>query len=276
MLGKLLKYEILAEYRKYAVLYIGTIAAAIFFLLFDKGLKQLGHWKIIDVFGGLIAMLFIMLCFASLVMVIVFAISRFDKNLFRDEGYLMHTLPVKPWEHIVSKILASYIWVIISLTVIAIGISIVTCGFDWISNIIYGIKTDFMMEFSESSELEAAMQSVVRNMMIYALITLILYPAMLLILIYFCIAIGSLFNGHRTFMAVVTFFVINIVSQVIMTVFMFSVGYFSIVNSSEVTPIEIMEVFNKLMIFSSIFALILYGIMAFFTNYIISKRLNLE
>ena len=84
MLGKLLKYEILAEYRKYAVLYIGTIAAAIFFLIFDKGLKQLGDWQIIDVFSGLMAMLFVILCFVSLFMVAVFAIARFDKNLFRD------------------------------------------------------------------------------------------------------------------------------------------------------------------------------------------------
>ena len=276
MLGKLLKYEILAEYRKYAVLYIGTIAAAIFFLIFDKGLKQLGDWQIIDVFSSLMAILFVMLCFASLVMVAVFAIGRFDKNLFRDEGYLMHTLPVKPWEHMASKILASYIWAIISLIVIAIGISIVTCGFDWISNIIYGIKTDFMEEFGGQNDFDMFMQKTVRTMMIYFTVTMILYPAMLLIYIYFCIAVGSLFNGHRTLMAVITFFVINAVSQVITSIFMFSVGYFSIAANPEITPLEAIGVFNKLMIFSGIFTFILYGAMMFGTNYILSKKLNLE
>lgn len=276
MLGKLLKYELLAEYRKYAVLYIGTIAAAIFFLIFDRGLKRLGDWPIIDVFCGLMAMLFVILCFVSLFMVIVFAITRFDKNLFRDEGYLMHTLPVKPWEHIASKILASYIWFIISLVVITIGISIVTCGFSWISNIIYGIKTDFMQEFSGQNEFDMFMQKAVRSMMIYFAVTMILYPAMLLIYIYFCIAVGSLFNGHRTLMAVITFFVVNAVSQVITSVFMFAVGYFSIAVNPNVTPIEVMGVFNKLMIFSAVFTLILYGAMAFVTNYIMSKKLNLE
>ena len=276
MLGKLLKYEILAEYRKYAVLYIGTIAAAIFFLIFDKGLKQLGDWQIIDVFSSLMAILFVMLCFASLVMVAVFAIARFDKNLFRDEGYLMHTLPVKPWEHIASKILASYIWVIISLIVIAIGISIVTCSFSWISDLFYEIRRGFMEEFSGQNDFDMFMQKTVRTMMIYFTVTMILYPAMLLIYIYFCIAVGSLFNGHRTLMAVITFFVINAVSQVITSIFMFSVGYFSIAANPEITPLEAIGVFNKLMIFSGIFTFILYGAMAFVTNYIMSKKLNLE
>lgn len=276
MLGKLLKYELLAEYRKYAVLYIGTIAAAIFFLLFDKGLKQLGDWTIIDILSGLMAMLFVILCIVSLFMVVVFAITRFNNNLFKDEGYLMHTLPVKPWEHIVSKIIASYIWFILSLIVIAIGISIVTCGFSWISNIIYGIKTDFMEEFSGQNEFDIFMQKAVRTMMIYFTVTMILYPAMLLIYIYFCIAVGSLFNGHRTLMAVITFFAVNTVSQIIISVFMISVGYFSIAANAEVTPIEIMGVFNKLMIFSAVFSLILYSVMAYITNYIMSKKLNLE
>lgn len=276
MLGKLLKYELLAEYRKYAVLYIGTIAAAIFFLLFDKGLKQLGDWTIIDILSGLMAMLFVILCIVSLFMVAVFAITRFNNNLFKDEGYLMHTLPVKPWEHIVSKIIASYIWFIISLVVIAIGISIVTCGFSWISNIIYGIKTDFMEEFSGQNEFDIFMQKAVRTMMIYFTVTMILYPAMLLIYIYFCIAVGSLFNGHRTLMAVITFFAVNTVSQIIISVFMISVGYFSIAANPNVTPIEIMGVFNKLMIFSAVFSLILYSVMAYITNYIMSKKLNLE
>ena len=276
MLGKLLKYELLAEYRKYAVLYIGTIAAAIFFLLFDKGLKQLGDWTIIDILSGLMAMLFVILCIVSLFMVVVFAITRFNNNLFKDEGYLMHTLPVKPWEHIVSKIIASYIWFILSLIVIAIGISIVTCSFSWISDIIYELRHSFMEEFSGQNEFDIFMQKVVRNMMIYFTVTMILYPAMLLIYIYFCIAVGSLFNGHRTLMAVITFFAVNTVSQIIISVFMISVGYFSIAANPNVTPIEIMGVFNKLMIFSAVFSLILYSVMAYITNYIMSKKLNLE
>lgn len=39
----------------------------------------------------------------SMILIIYFAI-RFYKNLYTDEGYLMHTLPVKPWMLIVSKL----------------------------------------------------------------------------------------------------------------------------------------------------------------------------
>lgn len=274
MLGKLLKYEILAEYRKYAVLYIGTIAAAIFFLLFDKGLSRLGDWTIIEVFSSLMAILFVILCFVSLFMVVVFAISRFDKNLFRDEGYLMHTLPVKPWEHIAAKILASYVWFIISLIVIAIGISIVTCGFSWINDFIRSIRESLMTDLGGGEEV-AVMQSTLRGLMIYFTVTMVLYPAMLLVYIYFCIAVGSLFNGHRTLMAIVTFFAVNTVSQIIISVFMVAIGYFS--KDSDISSVTAAAgIFNKLEIFSGIFTIILYSAMAVVTNYIMSKRLNLE
>ena len=45
----------------------------------------------------------------SMILTIYFAI-RFYKNLYTDEGYLMHTLPVKPWMLIVSKLTIGTIW----------------------------------------------------------------------------------------------------------------------------------------------------------------------
>ena len=44
-----------------------------------------------------------------MILTIYFAI-RFYKNLYTDEGYLMHTLPVKPWMLIVSKLTIGTIW----------------------------------------------------------------------------------------------------------------------------------------------------------------------
>ncbi len=59
-------------------------------------------------------------------MTLTMMIQRFNKNLLSDEGYLMHTLPVKPWKHIASKLLASMLWMIGSVVVALISILVIT------------------------------------------------------------------------------------------------------------------------------------------------------
>lgn len=79
MLGKLLKYELLAEMRKYVVVFAAIIGAAVLFLLFDRGLSRLGDYAIIDIFSGLLLIAFILLCFFTLAMIIVMSCVRFRK-----------------------------------------------------------------------------------------------------------------------------------------------------------------------------------------------------
>ena len=48
-------------------------------------------------------------------------LQRFYKNLLSGEGYLMHTLPVRPWQHIASKLIAAVVWTVLSFFVVCVS-----------------------------------------------------------------------------------------------------------------------------------------------------------
>ncbi len=277
MLGKLLKYELLAEMRKYAVVFAAIIGAAVLFLLFDRGLSRLGDYAIIDIFSGFLLIAFILLCFFTLAMIIVMSCVRFKKNLFGDEGYLMHTLPVPAWQHIAVKIIAAYIWTIAALVVIVIGICILTCSGSWMADMYDGMKEAFA-DISAADDVSAAFLISYKR---FFIISAVLYPLLLLLYIYFCIAVGSLFNSHKTLMSILTFVVVNTVGQIVNSVIMVIVGlsgYMSMNTAymNAATADMFISSYGKLMWGSSIFSVILYVAMAIGTNYIMSKKLNLE
>ena len=45
------------------------------------------------------------------------SLTNFHKTLFTDEGYLMLTIPVKPYYHIFTKFISSVIWSAASMVV---------------------------------------------------------------------------------------------------------------------------------------------------------------
>lgn len=279
MLGKLIKYELLAEYRKYAFLYAGILFAALTCVFFDKVMGSLGEFKIFEILSSMTAVLFVMLCFAAMVMIFVFAAMRFYKNMYRDEGYLMHTLPVKSWQHITAKIIATYIWTILSVVVIILGVCILGIGEDWIPEFIRGFKEGF----SAGLGIAEADLAILKVMWWYFLAMLILYPAFVVIFIYFCISVGSLFNSHKILMAIVAFIGVNTVSQIVSSVGLWVMGYgevMELVAAESVTDTQLAQMmadfFSQYFVFSAIFCVILYGAMLFFTNFIMSKKLNLE
>lgn len=279
MLGKLIKYELLAEYRKYAFLYAGILFAALTCVFFDKVMGSLGEFTIFEILSSMTAVLFVMLCFAAMVMVFVFAAMRFYKNMYRDEGYLMHTLPVKSWQHIVAKIISAYIWTILSVIVIILGVCILGIGENWIPEFIRGFKEGFAAGLG----IAEADLAILKVMWWYFLAMLILYPAFVVIFINFCISVGSLFNSHKILMAIVTFIATNTVSQIISSVALWILGYSEVLTLAEseyVSDAQVAEFmasfFSKYFVFSIIFCVIIYGAMVFFTNFIMSKKLNLE
>ena len=61
-------------------------------------------------------------------MCLVLLVQRFKKNLLDDEGYLMHTLPVRVGQHIFTKLMTSFFWTV--LTTIAVVLSVLFVALD--------------------------------------------------------------------------------------------------------------------------------------------------
>ena len=284
MLGKLLKYEFMAEWKKYMIIFGGMLFLALSMLILNKGFMDSDNY-IVETAFGLVLGAFVMLCMFALFIVFVFSTIRFYKNIFRDEGYLMNTLPCTAGEHLASKIISTYVWSAATVVVIFLSIGIASGDFTWPAKIMEGFWEVFEMEEMTSAEMKefAFVKEFFGGLTMYMVITLVLSPLLYQIYLNFCIAIGSLFNTHKILMAVVTFVGVNIVSQVISTVAMFIMGYAEIDALMEQTAETnfdeymgyMINYMNGIYIFTGVFCVIMYGAMLWATHFIMSKKLNL-
>ena len=108
MLGKLLKYELKRSARKFFPLVLGYMIVALIFSLmlrYGESVKSPNFLMIFIVvsiaYGIAVGALFTVGFTISL--------TNFHKTLFTDEGYLMLTIPVKPYYHIFTKFISSVI-----------------------------------------------------------------------------------------------------------------------------------------------------------------------
>ena len=111
MLGKLMKHEFRATARIMLPV-MGALAALA--LLANLSLRALTadatDLAVLRMILILIVIFFAIGIVATAVMAVVLMVSRFYRNLLKDEGYLMFTLPVSVHELIWSKLIVSLVW----------------------------------------------------------------------------------------------------------------------------------------------------------------------
>ena len=131
MLGTLFRHEWKATWKVMTVLNAAVLVMILFGFLIIKAGDFPNFFKS-DRFDGGDGVLYGMtlagyatIFFAGLITLFVGAFiyfcARFYRNLYTDQGYLMHTLPVSPHELILSKMFVCIIWRIVGCIVLVIG-----------------------------------------------------------------------------------------------------------------------------------------------------------
>ena len=111
MLGKLMKHEFRATARIMLPVMGAMVALALLANLSIRGLAgNLSDVPMLRILFVLIIIFFGVAVVATAVMSLVIMVSRFYRNLLKDEGYLMFTLPVSVHELIWSKLIVSLAW----------------------------------------------------------------------------------------------------------------------------------------------------------------------
>ncbi len=261
MLGKLMKHEMKAVARLlmpiYMVLIVFTIAARIVVSLHFEG--------VFEIIPGTVIGLYILSLIAISVVSSVIIIIRFYKNMVTDEGYLMFTLPVKPYQLINSKLIVSLFWTLLSVVTILLSIGIVIASPENLASFRDGFA-DVMRE--------------IRNELGLASTTLLWIEAILMgfigtingiLCFYACIAVGQLFNGHKVLGSFVAYIVYTVVMQVVSVVIMIFAGNVFTDYFTDVTAITSI-IFPAFIVFWIILSAVFYIV----ANYIFNKKLNLE
>lgn len=194
MLLKLLKYDFKEQFREHIGLYALVFVSALTEIILDSfefDLVSVFFWALHSL--SVIAML---IC--SLVIIVLY----FRRNLLKDEGYLMNTLPVEPWKLYVSKFLTAFVLFILDLIVAVLTFSIMNHGFAWIKDIIGSMSDEF-------ANAGFTMSPVVMFGSI-AVISL-LYTISIL---FFSLTTGYRANGSKDANSVLTFIILYVISQV--------------------------------------------------------------
>ncbi len=120
MLKKLLKYDLENTYKVLIVFYL----LSIFFGVLTRLFLNINDSFIIKIIGTICSGATISMMISILINNIMRLWVRFLRNLYKDESYLTHTLPVKKETLYLSKILASIITLLTSALVIALTLFI--------------------------------------------------------------------------------------------------------------------------------------------------------
>lgn len=261
MLSNLIKHEFKATSRILVPLYLVLIFISIINrFLFQTGVKE----GVFAFFTGLLMITQIMLIVAILITTVLFMIIRFYKNLLSDEGYLMFTLPVNTHQLIISKLVATMIWIFVSIIAILSSLYIVFAT----SGSIEFIIREIQRAFTEMNVISGG-NSV---LLVVEFILMVLVGAVSnILMVYASIAIGQLFSKHKIIASFVSYAVIYNAIQIIIVMFLVILGY-TLSDSINFTNVAPQVIFPVIIIITSLTCVAFY-----ITTYcIFEKKLNLE
>ncbi len=268
MLGKLLKYETKATARVFFPLYAALLVFAVInkiFISINSSSNVTNTFM--NISTGISMFVYVFIIIAIFVLTFVVMIQRFYKNLLTDEGYLMFTLPVKPWLHIISKLMVSIMWDVVSTILTIVSVIILAGNKE--------MFTEFPQVFKEAmSEIFAEFNIHGYDFIFRVALLMLLALIVGTLMIYASIAIGQLISKHKLLGAFGAFLLLNTASQIIVTS---AISIAAVIKPDSffatVTPKDMLNlVFSGGLVLNLIFAAIYFII----TNYILSHKLNLE
>ena len=260
MLGKLLKYDFRAMWKQFSVIWLAALVIALinrFTLPFNRkgGLgaeNELLAVITITVFIGVMCAMF--------VVAMVFVLTRFYRGLLGDEGYLMHTLPVKTWQLVLSKLLCAIV-----VTTVNVVVSFLAMFLMMPINWIEVFDVELWMRLVQGLMLRPDALLYLVEFFLLCVVAL----ALMVTMVYLSMAIGHLFHRRRVLMSVVAFFALDIVGNLFISLF----GELGIMQFLD----ELVSLSGHGGFLVGITLMLLPAVGMFFaTSYLLKHRLNLE
>lgn len=278
MLKKLLKKDFQATARTFLPMILGFVIVSVLAkILFEVGIMStiLNDSYVSDtnefmiVSSVIFLLLYIIYIIAFFIMTYVFIVSDFYKTMISEQAYLTHTLPVKTSTLICSKLIIAIFWQAMVYLLVFLSFLLFVIGhmpeIPW-----QEIFINFHITLGVSPGEYTA----------FMIICMIIGAFSSPLMFYASIAIGHLFGKHKVMGAILSYLGIYTVMQIICTIAMIAFGYsftaaLQAPNSTFNTTFY-SSFFGSYMWFAVIFSTITCILFYFITNYVMSKKLNLE
>lgn len=264
MLNKLMKYEIKATARIFIPLYIALIVLSFVNKIFIAT-PSTSIRGILSITSALSIFAYISLIIGIQVITFVVQVQRFYKNLLGDEGYLMFTVPVKPWQLITSKLIISTLWLILSSLISVLSVFIIMP-----LNAFKDIMNGFSQAISEVLRLFGASTILFGSEF---LVICILGTLLSTLVIYAAIALGHLAYKRKILTSFGMFLVISTVLQFIMLIYIVALEKSIFRNIANFT---LFAQAQSVLLCILIYLIVCVVGLFILTKYILDKKLNLE
>ncbi len=195
--------------------------------------------------------LFILALVATMIYSTVLVIIRYVKSLYRDQGYLTHTLPVSKHQLLLSQLLVAVIMTSISVLVILVAVFIAYFVPNWIEGIRAFFEGFFNMSLPNIRDV------------ILIILTLIMGSLQSIFVIYFGISLGHASNKNKTLLSVVYCIALNYGISIVLSILQFPF-------------VRLLTEFYALMSFYCVSSVVVCVACYFLTIFMMKKHLNLE
>ena len=275
MLGKLIKNEIVNRGAQVLLLLLGIVAiSGVEAILLEVKERTNNPGTFFNTFVILFSVAYGFVMFSSFIGVAFFNVSDFGKRLFKDQGYLTHTLPVKTSSIIIARMICDFGVMIAFAITFPFALSITFRDFSFYKGIIDILDSILKATGSvaDKSLLIATLVALFIGIFISMLFTLWMYNG--------AYALGHMFSKNKRILSVVFFIVIVVIVEVISIVIGNAVYDSNLLNFSvEIRDHSItgnVGALFMLVMASDVIMLISAGIMAAITNWVCKNKLNLE
>lgn len=267
MLGKLLKYDFRSVSREYMLLWPAALVIALVmrFTIFAR-LDTVEDNLLANITNVLTVFIYVAVLVAMFIITLLFIIQRFYKGILGSEGYLMNTLPVRPWQLVTSKLICAMVLLLVSMAVA--GLSVFLMIPISLQDI---IQVDFSMLWDRLMEVFPSFLLLVAELVLCSLVGMVASITQL----YFSMALGNLFGKNRLIGSIVSYVGISMVLNILYTVVSMVLS-FSAIGSQYRWDLDPALFFHAITWFAILSSAALAAIFFFGTTYILKNRLNLE
>ncbi len=277
MLGKLIKHEFRATGRVLlpvmAAMLLLCALANLALRVFANGIRE--GWFLQVVFGLLIV-LAVVAVLATAIMTLVIMISRFYRNLLKDEGYLMFTLPVSVHELLWSKLLVSIVWFLAAALLIWLVLFLTFLN---LSGTNLG---EILSRFPSFREIRAFLDQYhvlgqISTLLLQGLLMIFLSGIAACLHFYAAMSLGHMFSKDKILLSIVFFVLLSFVLSVIGTGAGFTLGRYNAVHAEDVEHIREALSFASVVLWQTMFFTSLQSVLLYLvTVFGLKKGLNLE
>lgn len=265
MVRKLIKYDFASFLRlilPVQLILLGIAALNRIIQLFEDS-----HATVYNIIFGSSTVLYVISIIVALVLTWIVAIVRFYQGMYSNEGYLSHTLPVTPTQHIFSKLIVSMLFMLGTLFTVFISFIIVTLGE-------MNIEIFKAGGFLFGKAVEATNGAFIWYFIEFCVLMLIGMCSGFLC-IYFCISVGQLAAKRKILLAFGVFFGLYFIGQVIGTIMIIIMSVIDLRGLYDWITNHFVTFYHLMFCGGIVLEIIMAAVYFLITKFIMGKKLNL-